>query len=202
MRLQLQSLWCRLNFAIICQPVLYNHRYPIWRIAVKKLWWCRLQNVGWSFLTVKIISEILSTEPLYNMNVVIFTDSPSLYVFRRSSCAILKMLPDHVEIHEMWWYICTFLFCRIYSINRIMPHIWGWHPFSLPKRRTLWAKPVNFHHSKLRIPNVITNSRNLSLNNARFPLSWLTPLKFNMEPENDGVQKESPFPGADLQVPC
>jgi len=29
-----------------------------------------------------------------------------------------------------------------------------------------------------------------------------TPLKFNMEPENDGFQKESPFPEADLQVPC
>ena len=26
-------------------------------------------------------------------------------------------------------------------------------------------------------------------------------LKFNMEPENDGFQKESPFPGADFQVP-
>ena len=26
--------------------------------------------------------------------------------------------------------------------------------------------------------------------------------KFNMEPENDGFQKESPFPGADFQVPC
>ena len=29
-----------------------------------------------------------------------------------------------------------------------------------------------------------------------------TPLKFNMEPEHDGFQKESPFPGADVQVPC
>ena len=29
-----------------------------------------------------------------------------------------------------------------------------------------------------------------------------TPPKFNMEPENDGFQKESPFPGADFQVPC
>ena len=29
----------------------------------------------------------------------------------------------------------------------------------------------------------------------------LTPPKFNMEPENDGFQKESPFPGADFQVP-
>ena len=28
-----------------------------------------------------------------------------------------------------------------------------------------------------------------------------TSLKFNMEPENDGFQKESPFPGADFQVP-
>ena len=26
--------------------------------------------------------------------------------------------------------------------------------------------------------------------------------KFNMEPENDGFQKESPFPGVDFQVPC
>ncbi len=29
-----------------------------------------------------------------------------------------------------------------------------------------------------------------------------TPQKFNMEPENDGFQKESPFPGVDFQVPC
>ena len=28
------------------------------------------------------------------------------------------------------------------------------------------------------------------------------PQKFNMEPENDGLQKESPFLGADFQVPC
>ena len=26
--------------------------------------------------------------------------------------------------------------------------------------------------------------------------------KFNIEPENDDFQKESPFPGADFQVPC
>jgi len=30
----------------------------------------------------------------------------------------------------------------------------------------------------------------------------LTPPKFNMEPENDGFQKESPFPGTSFQVPC
>jgi len=29
-----------------------------------------------------------------------------------------------------------------------------------------------------------------------------TPLKFNMEPENDGFQKESPYPGTSFQVPC
>ena len=29
-----------------------------------------------------------------------------------------------------------------------------------------------------------------------------TPPKFNMEPENDGFQKESPFPVVDFQVPC
>ena len=29
-----------------------------------------------------------------------------------------------------------------------------------------------------------------------------TPPKFNMELENDGSQKESPFPGVDFQVPC
>ena len=28
------------------------------------------------------------------------------------------------------------------------------------------------------------------------------PPKFNMEPENDGFQKESPFPGTSFQVPC
>ena len=27
-------------------------------------------------------------------------------------------------------------------------------------------------------------------------------LKFNMELANDGIQKESRFPGADFQVPC
>ena len=30
----------------------------------------------------------------------------------------------------------------------------------------------------------------------------ITPPKFNMEPENDGVQKESPFPGTSFQVQC
>ena len=30
----------------------------------------------------------------------------------------------------------------------------------------------------------------------------LQPSKFNMEPENDGFQKEFPFPGVDFQVPC
>ena len=29
-----------------------------------------------------------------------------------------------------------------------------------------------------------------------------TPPKYNMEPENDGFQKESPFPGTSFQVPC
>ena len=29
-----------------------------------------------------------------------------------------------------------------------------------------------------------------------------TPAKFNMEPENDGFQIESPFPGTSFQVPC
>ena len=29
----------------------------------------------------------------------------------------------------------------------------------------------------------------------------LTPPKFNMEPENDGFQKESPFPATSFQVP-
>ena len=28
------------------------------------------------------------------------------------------------------------------------------------------------------------------------------PLKFNMEPENDGFQKESTFPVTSFQVPC
>ena len=31
---------------------------------------------------------------------------------------------------------------------------------------------------------------------------YITPPKFNMEPENDGFQKDSPFPGVDFQVPC
>ena len=26
--------------------------------------------------------------------------------------------------------------------------------------------------------------------------------KFNMEPQNDGFQKESPIPGTSFQVPC
>ena len=29
-----------------------------------------------------------------------------------------------------------------------------------------------------------------------------TPPKFNMEPENDGLEDVSPFPGVDSQVPC
>ncbi len=29
-----------------------------------------------------------------------------------------------------------------------------------------------------------------------------TPKIFNMEPQNDGFQKESPFPVVDFQVPC
>ena len=29
-----------------------------------------------------------------------------------------------------------------------------------------------------------------------------TPPKFNLEPEYDGFQKESPFPGTSFQVPC
>ena len=29
-----------------------------------------------------------------------------------------------------------------------------------------------------------------------------TPLKINMEPENDGLEDEFPFPGVDSQVPC
>ena len=64
------------------------------------------------------------------------------------------------------------------------------------------GKACQFSSFQATNPHVITNSWYLSRNNARFPLSWLTPLKFNMEPENDGFQKESPFPGADLQVPC
>ena len=28
------------------------------------------------------------------------------------------------------------------------------------------------------------------------------PPKFNMEPENDGFQKESPFPWVHVQLPC
>ena len=30
----------------------------------------------------------------------------------------------------------------------------------------------------------------------------ITSPKFNMEAENDGFQKESPFPRAGFQVPC
>ena len=30
----------------------------------------------------------------------------------------------------------------------------------------------------------------------------LTPLKFNMEPENNGFQMDFPFPGTYFQVPC
>ena len=33
-------------------------------------------------------------------------------------------------------------------------------------------------------------------------IGFLTPPKFNMEPENDGFQRESPFPGTSFQVPC
>ena len=29
-----------------------------------------------------------------------------------------------------------------------------------------------------------------------------SPLKFNMEPENDGLEDVSPFPGLYSQVPC
>ena len=36
----------------------------------------------------------------------------------------------------------------------------------------------------------------------RGPYSWKYSPLFNMEPEEDGFQKESPFPGADFQVPC
>ena len=35
-----------------------------------------------------------------------------------------------------------------------------------------------------------------------FLVVWITPPKFDMEPENDGFQKESPFPGTSFQVPC
>ena len=35
-----------------------------------------------------------------------------------------------------------------------------------------------------------------------FDLKSPTPPKFNLEPQNDGFQKESPFPGTSLQVPC
>ena len=37
---------------------------------------------------------------------------------------------------------------------------------------------------------------------AHMLFSTNTPPKFNMEPENDGFQKESPFPGTSFQVPC
>ena len=33
-------------------------------------------------------------------------------------------------------------------------------------------------------------------------LTISTPPKTNMEPEKDGFQKESPFPGVHFQVPC
>ena len=35
-----------------------------------------------------------------------------------------------------------------------------------------------------------------------FISEWFIPAKFNMEPENDAFQKESPFPGTSFQVPC
>ncbi len=46
-----------------------------------------------------------------------------------------------------------------------------------------------------------------SLATAVFQVCWFlgdecTPPKFNIEHENDGVQEESPFPGAHFQVPC
>ena len=37
---------------------------------------------------------------------------------------------------------------------------------------------------------------------AHMLFSTNTPPKLNMEPENDGFQKESPFPGTSFQVPC
>ena len=34
------------------------------------------------------------------------------------------------------------------------------------------------------------------------PKKWLTPPKLNMEPENDGFQREFPFLGTSFQIPC
>ena len=37
---------------------------------------------------------------------------------------------------------------------------------------------------------------------TEFMFCIFTPPKFNMETDNDGFQKESPFPGTSFQVPC
>ena len=42
-----------------------------------------------------------------------------------------------------------------------------------------------------------------SSSSIHIPNTWPNiPPKFNMEPENDGFQKESPFSGTSFQVPC
>ena len=45
-------------------------------------------------------------------------------------------------------------------------------------------------------------TRTVSSSSTKFKVYQYTPPKLNMESENDGFQKESPFPGVDFQVPC
>ena len=53
-------------------------------------------------------------------------------------------------------------------------------------------------------PTAITHKKKgkWSDHNLHEEMFHVTPMKFNMEPENDGDQKESPFPGTSFQVPC
>ena len=62
---------------------------------------------------------------------------------------------------------------------------------------------MTFHYNyNGRLKRNLTMASLIICNRTGQYIPLYTPPKFNMEPENDGFQKESPFPGTSFQVPC
>ena len=98
---------------------------------------------------------------------------------------------------------------RYCNWNRLTPHCDSgfemfWVGNTMPHS---WYRKRNVRMCCLKISTSSTPERTIFIQDKLFLLNRFvskndTPPKFNMEPENDGFNKESPFPGVDFQVLC
>ena len=110
-----------------------------------------------------------------------------------------------IPIHVSRFIFPRFLFCGYKSLSRKHGKAWILKP---EKPEFFFLKEMNLHQSFMTLGKL-----NLRLQGLLFCMGFglplpkkinhsRTPPKFNMEPENKSLEKESPFGNHDLQVPC